>query len=312
MSSEVIDAQKEVPMSINIKVLMVDDEERFRTTTARILERKGYETVMAASGEEALVKMSEKPDVVILDVKMEGMDGHETLKKIKEIDADVPVIMLTGHGALPSAKEALDSGATDYLNKPCDVDLLSAKIRDAVAAAKQEPYRERLAEEIMIPLTNYATITEDETVRSAIVKLKELGTQLVSTDRLMDTGHRSILVFDKTGDLTGILSPMDLIAAARPAYLSVPKPSMADSLQYSTMFWQGLFTSRIQEIADKKVADIMSDCPPVIDATANLMEIAETMFSQRARRLAVARGGKVVGVVREQEMFFEIGRIIAN
>ncbi|WP_022662527.1 CBS domain-containing protein [Paucidesulfovibrio longus] len=299
-------------MSINIKVLMVDDEERFRTTTAKILERKGYETVMAASGEEALVKMSEKPDVVILDVKMEGMDGHETLKKIKEIDADVPVIMLTGHGALPSAKEALDSGATDYLNKPCDVDLLSAKIRDAVAAAKQEPYRERLAEEIMIPLTNYATITEDETVRSAIVKLKELGTQLVSTDRLMDTGHRSILVFDKTGDLTGILSPMDLIAAARPAYLSVPKPSMADSLQYSTMFWQGLFTSRIQEIADKKVADIMSDCPPVIDATANLMEIAETMFSQRARRLAVARGGKVVGVVREQEMFFEIGRIIAN
>jgi DNA-binding response OmpR family regulator len=299
-------------MSINIKVLMVDDEERFRTTTAKILERKGYETVMAASGEEALVKMSEKPDVVILDVKMEGMDGHETLKKIKEIDADVPVIMLTGHGALPSAKEALDSGATDYLNKPCDVDLLSAKIRDAVAAAKQEPYRERSAEEIMIPLTNYATITEDETVRSAIVKLKEIGAQLVSTDRLMDTGHRSILVFDKSGDLTGILSPMDLIAAARPAYLSVPKPSMADSLQYSTMFWQGLFTSRIQEIADEKVADIMSDSPPVIDAAANLMEIAETMFSQRARRLAVARDGKVVGVVREQEVFFEIGRIIAN
>jgi CheY-like chemotaxis protein len=267
---------------------------------------------MAASGEEALVKMSEKPDVVILDVKMEGMDGHETLKKIKEIDADVPVIMLTGHGALPSAKEALDSGATDYLNKPCDVDLLSAKIRDAVAAAKQEPYRERSAEEIMIPLTNYATITEDETVRSAIVKLKEIGAQLVSTDRLMDTGHRSILVFDKSGDLTGILSPMDLIAAARPAYLSVPKPSMADSLQYSTMFWQGLFTSRIQEIADEKVADIMSDSPPVIDAAANLMEIAETMFSQRARRLAVARDGKVVGVVREQEVFFEIGRIIAN
>ncbi|MGE4291643.1 MAG: response regulator [Desulfovibrio sp.] len=299
-------------MSINIKVLMVDDEERFRTTTAKILERKGYETVMAASGEEALAKMSEKPDVVILDVKMEGMDGHETLKKIKEIDAAVPVIMLTGHGALPSAQEALGIGATDYLNKPCDVDLLSAKIRDAVAAAKQEPYRERTAEEVMIPLSDYTTITEDETVRTAIIKLRDLGAQLVSTDRIMDTGHRSILVFDKTGELTGILSPMDLIAASRPAYLSAPKPSMADSLQYSTMFWQGLFTSRIKEIADKKVADVMSDCPPVIDASANLMEVAETMFSQRARRLAVAKGGKILGVIREQEVFFEIGRIIAS
>lgn len=299
-------------MSINIKVLMVDDEERFRTTTAKILERKGYETVMAASGEEALLKMSEKPDVVILDVKMEGMDGHETLRKIKEIDADVPVIMLTGHGALPSATEALHSGAHDYLNKPCDVDLLSAKIRDAVSAAKQEPYRERTAEEVMIPLSNYTTITEDETVRSAVEKLREIGTLLVSTDRLMDTGHRSILVFDKAGDLTGILSPMDLIAAARPAYLSAPKPSMADSLQYSTMFWLGLFTSRIKEIAEKKVVDIMSDSPPVIDASANLMEVAETMYSQRARRLAVAKNGKIVGVVREQEVFFEIGRIIAS
>lgn len=312
MSSEEIDVQKEEFMSINIKVLMVDDEERFRTTTAKILERKGYETVMAASGEEALTKMNEKPDVVILDVKMEGMDGHETLKKIKEIDPNVPVIMLTGHGALPSAQEALGSGAHDYLNKPCDVDLLSAKIRDAVAASKQTPYHEPLADEIMIPLSNYATITEDETVRSAIVKLREIGTQLITTGRLMDTGHRSIMVFSKSGDLTGILSPMDLISAARPAYLSAPKPSMADSLQYSTMFWQGMFTSRIKEIADMKVSEIMSDSPPVIEASANLMEIAETMFSQRARRLAVARNGQIVGVVREQEVFFEIARVIAK
>ncbi|MEF2145267.1 MAG: response regulator [Desulfovibrionaceae bacterium] len=299
-------------MSINIKVLMVDDEERFRTTTAKILERKGYEMVMAASGEEALELMSSKPDVVILDVKMEGMDGHETLKKIKEINADVPVIMLTGHGAMPSAQEALQSGAHDYLNKPCDVDLLSVKIRDAVSAAKQEPYRERTAQEVMIALSDYTTITEDETVRGAIDKLRNLSTRLTSTDRIMDSGHRSILVFDKSGELTGILSPLDLIAAARPAYLSAPKPSMADSLQYSAMFWQGLFTSRIKEIADKKVSEIMSDSPPVIDADANLMEIAEIMFSQKARRLAVAKAGKILGVVREQEVFFEIGRIIGG
>ena len=64
-----------------IKVLMVDDEEQFRETTKKILNKKGFETILAGSGEEAIEKLSEEPDVVILDIRMPGMDGHETLKK---------------------------------------------------------------------------------------------------------------------------------------------------------------------------------------------------------------------------------------
>ena len=294
-----------------IRVLMVDDEEQFRSTTSKILTRKGYATTMAGSGEEAIEVLRKNPqDVVILDVKMPGMDGHQTLAEIKKIDAGIPVIMLTGHGALESAKESLKLGAVDYLSKPCEIDLLAAKINDAYAMATKGIREEKKAGDIMIPLEEYTTIDADSTVREGIEKLKKSFESFTSTSKVMETGHRSILVFDRKGELAGILSILDLIAALRPAYLSAPKPSMADSLQYSPMFWTGLFTSQAKALVKKKIGDVMSDPPPTIDEEANLMEVADMMFTTRARRLGVTRKGKVVGVVREQEIFFEIARIV--
>jgi len=117
-------------MDKKIKVLMVDDEERFRATTNKILIRRGFDTIMAESGEAAMEKLKENPDVIILDIKMAGMDGHETLKEIKKQKPDIPVIMLTGHGALPSARQAQEEGAFDYLTKPCDIDVLAGKIKE--------------------------------------------------------------------------------------------------------------------------------------------------------------------------------------
>jgi CheY-like chemotaxis protein len=297
---------------VKIKVLMVDDEERFRTTTAKILARKGYETILAGSGEEALEQLDAKPDVVILDVKMGGLDGHETLKIIKKKMPDLPVIMLTGHGDMPGAKKALDTGAFDYLAKPCDVDLLSTKIQDAYDYATKAPYVEKLAKGIMIPLDEYTQIPLDSTVRDAIKALEKSMRHLMATDRLMDTGHRSVVVTNRDGSVAGILSPLDLVDAIRPGYLSAPKPSMADSLQYSAMFWQGLFTSRVKEIMDNPVRDIMSETIPVIDADANLMEVADTMITLPARRMLVRAGKEDVGVVREQEVFYEIAKIISS
>ncbi|WP_272699518.1 response regulator [Desulfovibrio sp. Fe33] len=297
---------------VKIKVLMVDDEERFRTTTAKILARKGYETILAGSGEEALEQLDAKPDVVILDVKMGGLDGHETLKIIKKRMPDLPVIMLTGHGDMPGAKKALDTGAFDYLAKPCDVDLLSTKIQDAYDYATKAPYVEKLAKGIMIPLDEYTQIPLDSTVRDAIKALEKSMRHLMATDRLMDTGHRSVVVTKHDGSVAGILSPLDLVDAIRPGYLSAPKPSMADSLQYSTMFWQGLFTSRVKEIMNNPVRDIMSDIIPVIDADANLMEVANTMITLPARRMLVRAGKEDVGIVREQEVFYEIAKIISS
>ena len=117
-----------------MKMMLVDDEERFLETTKKLLARKGYEVLTATSGSEALEKlMKENVHVVILDVKMPGMDGVATLKAIKSRYPLVEVIMLTGHATVESAVDGLKSGATDYLMKPADVDELIKKAEEAFA-----------------------------------------------------------------------------------------------------------------------------------------------------------------------------------
>lgn len=302
-------------MEKKIKVLMVDDEEQFRKTTAKILEKKGYETTMAASGEEAIALLKEtEPDVVVLDLKMPGIDGHKALNEIKKIRPETQVIMLTGHGGLDSAQASLELGATDYLTKPCDIDLMAAKINSAYAAVahKGDPKAEKRARDIMIHVKNYTTLTEDRTVKEAIAQLRKTFEGLVASNRVMETGHRSILVFnaDHTS-LMGILSIQDLIRVVRPAYLYAPKPSTADSMQYSTLFWSGLFTIQMRLIADKKIGEVMSPRPPAVDENTNLMELVDRMYTTGIRRLVVTDANeRVVGVVREQEIFFEMADIL--
>jgi len=115
-----------------MKMMLVDDEERFLSTTKKLLSRKGYDVLTATSGAEALEELRvHNIHVVILDVKMPGMDGLETLKAIKRTYPLVEVIMLTGHGTIDSAVEGLKSGATDYLTKPTDVQDLIEKAKEA-------------------------------------------------------------------------------------------------------------------------------------------------------------------------------------
>ncbi len=115
-----------------MKIMLVDDEERFLSTTQKLLNRKGIDVVTAASGAEALEMLRYKyVHVVILDVKMPGMDGNETLKEIKKQFPLVEVVMLTGHATVESAIDGLKSGATDYLMKPTDIDELIAKATEA-------------------------------------------------------------------------------------------------------------------------------------------------------------------------------------
>jgi len=115
-----------------MKIMLVDDEERFLSTTQKLLTKKGIDAVTAASGAEALETLMHKYiHVVILDVKMPGMDGNEVLKEIKRRFPLVEVIMLTGHATVESAIDGLKSGATDYLMKPTEIDDLIAKAREA-------------------------------------------------------------------------------------------------------------------------------------------------------------------------------------
>jgi DNA-binding response OmpR family regulator len=298
-------------MNPKIKVLMVDDEAQFRATTERILKRRGFQTIMAASGEEAIEKLDQNPDVVVLDIKMPGMDGHATLHEIKKRQPALPVIILTGHGALPSAREARDKGAFDYLTKPCDIDTLAAKISEAYQHEHHEDAAaEKTVREVMIPIEDYTTLNQECTVKEAIDKLRESFFAKVATSRIMETGHRSLLVYDDRGKIIGILAIIDLLRAVMPGYLSAPKPSMADSVQYSPMFWSGMFTREVSRLAEKKIRDVMSPAPRTINADANLMEAAYTMIYQNKRRLAVIDAGEVIGIIREQDLFFEIDRIL--
>jgi len=112
--------------------MIVDDEERFLSTTQSLLKKKGVNTFIATNGADAMnILDKENLDVVILDVKMPGLDGIETLRVIKKRYPLVEVIMLTGHASAESAVEGLSLGAFDYLMKPCDVSTLLEKANAA-------------------------------------------------------------------------------------------------------------------------------------------------------------------------------------
>ncbi len=298
-------------MHKTIKVLMVDDEIKFRETTQKILNRKGFETILAADGKEAIEKLALNPDVVILDIKMPGMDGHTALKEIKNRKPKLPVIMLTGHGALPSAEEAYIAGAFDYLAKPCDIELLADRIEDA-CHFREAPNdkEEHVVKNVMVPFADYTTIPETGNVREAIAKMRASFFSRLSTSRLMETGHRSVLVMDDRKNVVGILTIADLMEAIMPGYLSAPKPSTADSMEFSPMFWTGMFSREVVQMGGKQVREIMSPAPLVIDADANLMEAAYMMIKSNLRRLLVMENGKAIGVIREQDLFFEMERLL--
>lgn len=132
---------------IKMRLMLVDDEERFLQTTGKMIRKKGYDVITAASGEECLEKLAQElVHVVILDVKMPGMDGVETLKRIKQRYPRIEVIMLTGHATADSAVEGLKSGATDYLQKPTGVEDLIAKAEQAFARHLEIEEKIRLAE----------------------------------------------------------------------------------------------------------------------------------------------------------------------
>lgn len=115
-----------------IRVLLVDDEEDFRTTLAGRLRKRNIDISDAGSGEEALELLKKKSfDVAIVDIKMPGMDGIETLRHIKKFDPLIEVILLTGHASVEAGIEGIKSGAYDYVIKPCNINDLLNKIEDA-------------------------------------------------------------------------------------------------------------------------------------------------------------------------------------
>jgi DNA-binding NtrC family response regulator len=127
-------------------VMLVDDEAPFVETMTKRLEKRGLNVIAAFNGQEALETLEKhgNMDVVILDVKMPGMDGIETLREIRVRFPLVEVIMLTAHATVESAIEGMKFGAFDYLMKPCDMGDLMAKINEA--ARKKWSHEEKIKE----------------------------------------------------------------------------------------------------------------------------------------------------------------------
>ena len=141
----------------NIRVLLVDDERAFLDVLTKRLKRRMLEVTTATSGLEALeVLAAGKTDVVLLDVKMPGMDGIESIKAIKKAHPLVEVILLTGHADLDDSVHGMELGAFDYLLKPADTDEVVNKIEDAAA-------RKAIAESKISVLKTLARPLDDRT-----------------------------------------------------------------------------------------------------------------------------------------------------
>ncbi len=173
-----------------IKILVVDDELIMRESLADWLERDGHLVDKAASGEEAIAKLKEtRFDILLVDIKMEGISGLEVLKQVKESDSDVAVVMITAYGSISSAIEAMKNGAYDYLLKPFDPNALGVlieKILDHQAQAREnlylkEQYKERTRFESMIGQSKamqriFDFIQDVAPMNSTVLILGETGT----------------------------------------------------------------------------------------------------------------------------------------
>ena len=117
---------------MNARVLIVDDEEAIRSTMKQAIEYAGHDCLLARSGQEGLATVErESPDVVFLDIKMPGMDGLDVLKRIKDIDETVEVVIISGHGTMETGRQATKLGAFSCLSKPIETDDILLNIRNA-------------------------------------------------------------------------------------------------------------------------------------------------------------------------------------
>src|SRR5690606_17876307 len=124
-------------MAKAMKIAIVDDEKDMRQSISQWLALSGYDTETFSSAEEALKKLGpDYPGIVVTDIRMPGMDGMQFLKKLMSADSTLPVIMITGHGDVPMAVEAMRVGAYDFLEKPFNPDHMSELAKKATHARR--------------------------------------------------------------------------------------------------------------------------------------------------------------------------------
>ncbi len=267
------------------KILIIDDEKPIRNTLRDILQYEKYEVIEAADGAEGIrLALEHKPDLVLCDIKMAKMDGLEVLSKIQEMDPDIPVVMISGHGTIETAVEAIKSGAYDYISKPPDLNRLLITVRNAMDRSDLITETKTLKRKV------YKTreiIGESET----IMQIKSMIDKVAATDaRVMITGSNGTgkelvarWLHEKSQRATGPL--IEVNCAAIPS-----------ELIESELFGheKGAFTSAIkQRIGKFELAK---------DGTLFLDEIGDMSLSAQSKVLRALQENKITRVGGEKEI----------
>ena len=274
-------------------ILIIDDEKAIRKTLGEILSYEGYKIDEAGDGEEGLKKFKEKTfDVVLCDIKMPKLDGIEFLDKVREINADVPVIMISGHGTIETAVEAVKKGAYDYISKPPDLNRLLITIRNAMD-------KTNLVAETKVLKRKVSKVEEMIGESGPIVKIKETIDKVAPTDaRILVTGENGVgkelvarWVHEKSARASGPL--VEVNCAAIPT-----------ELIESELFGheKGSFTSAVkQRIGKFEQAN---------GGTLFLDEIGDMSLSAQAKVLRALQEGKVTRVGGDKDISVDV-RVIA-
>jgi ActR/RegA family two-component response regulator len=277
-----------------IQVLVVDDEERFADNLCRLLKARGFGAQAAYDGSRALRVAGETPpDAVVLDMKMPGMDGLETLRELKKGNEDLEVIMLTGHADVETGIQAIREGAFDYLFKPCDIDILAERIREAVAAEEIKRHPVLWPRRVVKEITNAGFIrldTEDD-LKKALDIFNAIGRAGVREELHVTDGH---------GRLRGVISKKDLIREARRM-----NPGM-------DVQWEDLAVHR-QWLPEKRVSEVMRKPPELYSRPdEKLSRVAEKMIQNNLRCLPVIEDGRFVGIIRFRDILHYVSDVLVG
>lgn len=282
----------------NLKLLLVDDEDDFRRATSRALLRRGFEVTDVATGEEALVSIRQDlPDIVLLDLKMPGLSGIETLQRIRAKEAELPVIILTGHGDFQDALSGIKLEIVDFLQKPVDIEKLSVRIRTLLKHATKAPLRERSIAELMKPPSLYPRLYINEPVTRALEALQEAFFKPTREGGKV----RSALVYDRSEKFLGLIRFPDLLKLVMPPFLNEP---------YTT-FFTGMFLAQCKLIGKRDIHNLMGKQVSV-DVQDPIMKAVHLMIEHHLINLPVIVDNELVGVLRERDIILEIANNIGS
>lgn len=280
-------------------LLLVDDEDDFRQATSQGLSRRGFIIMEAASGEEALDKIRQRrPDIVLLDEKMPGLSGIETLQRIRGIDPALPVIILTGYGDYQTALAGIKLDIIDFVQKPVDIDHLAKRIHALMERGPDQPLTEPTIRDLMAPATLYPKVYSDDPLTSVLKAIHEAYTKPVPEDSKYGQ-VRSAIVFDRNEKFLGMVRFSDLLRLMIPAFLS-------DS-PYAT-FFTGMFLAQTKVFGRLTIASLVKEWVAV-DVEAPLMEAIHLLVEHKLINIPVTRDGELVGILRGRDIIVETARL---